>query len=162
MSKDRLSVSYSDSYEVVKFALIDENDHTVTTREYSVNDLPLDNSAHVHAYGLNKVLTDRTSGQKSKAAKLLEMDEVFELLKEGEWAKERVVGAIVVSPEVEALAAMQNMTIADTQTALAQYDKDTRKAILGREDVQRAAKAIRGGRKEAPIKTLDDMIPEKA
>lgn len=132
------------------------------TDEYDFDDLPHENQQRVSLYGLNKLLTDRTSDEKDKLVKLGKMQAVFDLLVSGEWAKERTVGAIVVSAAVEALAAMQSMSIADTQAALAQYDKDTRKAILGRKDVLEAATKISAERKDAPRKTLDDMIPEKA
>ncbi|KKK89163.1 hypothetical protein LCGC14_2735870 [marine sediment metagenome] len=126
MSKLRLSVSYSESYEVIMFSVLDEDDKEVIRQVYKLSDIPADNSAHVHAYGLNKVLTDRTSDEKDKVAKLTAMDEVFDLLCAGEWAKERQVGAVVVSPEVEALAEIMDLTIPETQAALAAYEEPDR------------------------------------
>ncbi len=145
---------------VVVFIVKDDDDKEVDQLVIDGNDLPEDNQQRAYLYGINKLLTDRTSDQKDKVAKLADMQEVFNLLCTGEWAKERVVGAIVCSPEVEALASLQEMSIPDVQAALGQYDKATRTAILGREDVVAKAKLIREARKDAPTKTLDDMIPE--
>ena len=145
----------------VIFKVISDANVEVGRLEIDGNNLPRENQHRAYLYGINKLLTDRTSDQKDKVAKLADMQEVFDLLCTGEWAKERVVGAIVVSPEVEALSQMQSISVPDVQAALAQYDKDTRKAILGRDDVQSVAKLIRAARKDAPTKTLDDMIPAK-
>jgi len=158
MSKLRLSVSYSDSYELVTFVAVDEQDQIVAKREYLVNDLPSDNSAHTHAYGLNKLLTDRTSDIKDKMAKLDAMDTVFEFLCSGEWAKERVVGAPVVSCEVEALAQIMELTIPETQAALAAYSKEQRVQILGNEEVVTRADAVRKARKTKALASLDEYI----
>ena len=163
--KQRMRVKYDVEALVITFEVVDASgpeDKVLVTRDFEFNQLPKDgdNRDKVTLYGLNKLLTDRTSEQKDKLLKLDEMQVVFELLCFGEWAKERVVGAIVVSPEVEALAQMQSISVPDVQAALAQYDKGTRKAILDRDDVQSVAKLIRAARKDAPAKTLDDMIPE--
>jgi len=144
----------------VVFIVKDEADKEVAQLTIDGNDLPADNQQRAYLYGINKLLTDRTSDQKNKVSKLSDMQEVFDLLCTGEWAKERVVGAIVCSPEVEALATLQEMSIPDVQAALGQYDKEVRAAILARDDVQAKAKLIRAARKDAPAKTLDDLIPE--
>ncbi len=159
MAADAITDANVDT-SVVVFIVKDENDREVDQLVIDGNDLPADNQQRAYLYGINKLLTDRTSDQKDKVAKLSDMQEVFDLLCTGEWAKERVVGAIVCSPEVEALAALQQMSIPDVQAALGQYDKDVRASILAREDVQAGAKLIREGRKAAPVKTLDDMIPQ--
>lgn len=142
------------------FFVVTEDGRHVAGMEVDANELPIENQHRVFLYGLNKLLTDRTSDQKNKFLKLDEMQIVFDLLITGEWAKERVVGAIVCSPEVEALAYLGKMSIPDVQAALGQYEKNTRTAILGRDDVQEAAKRIRKARKDSTAKTLDDMIPE--
>ena len=145
---------------VVVFIVKDDDDKEVDQLVIDGNDLPADNQQRAYLYGINKLLTDRTSDQKDKVAKLSDMQEVFDLLCTGEWAKERVVGAIVCSPEVEALASLQEMSIPDVQAALGQYDKEVRNSILTRDDVVAKAKLIRAARKDAPTKTLDDMIPQ--
>ena len=145
----------------VIFEVFDADDKSLKVGSFDMGELSAENQTRIALYGLNKLLTDRTSDDKDKLAKLANMQGVFDFLVTGEWAKERAVGAVIVSPEVEALAIMQEMSIPDTQAALAQYDKDVRKAILGREDVQEAAKVIRDSRKrkDAAVKTLDDLIP---
>lgn len=159
MSKLRLSVSYSDSYEWVIFQVLDEDGKEVATRTYDLHDLPEDNRARCDAYGLNKLLTDRTSEFKDKVLKLKAMDAVWTLLCSGEWAKERAVGAIEVSVFVEALAQLKKMSISDTQASLGQYDKEVRAAILAREDVQLLGREIAHARATRKVPSLDDMIP---
>ena len=156
MSKTRLSVSYSDDYNVVSFTVLDADDKTVTEQDFPVDALPADNSAHVHAYGLNKVLTDRTSDIKDKAKKLDAMFAVFEQLCTGEWAKERVVGAPIVSAEVEALAELMSISIVDAQRSLAAYSKEQRKVILSNEKVVAAGKLLREKRAKAGAAALLD------
>ena len=144
---------------IVMFIVKDDADKEVGRLVIDGYDMPAENRTRVYLYGLNKLLTDRTSDIKDKLAKLDVMQVVHEFLCSGEWAKERTVGAIVCSPEVEALASLGKMSIPDTQAALGQYDKEVRASILGRSDVQLAAKAIRAARKDSAPKTLDDMIP---
>ena len=93
-----------------------------------------------------------------KEAKLVAMSGVFELLCSGEWAKERIVGAPIVSAEVEALAFIMKLSIPETQAALAAYPKEQRGKILANEEVVRGAAAIREGRKDAAPTSLDDFI----
>lgn len=161
MSKLRLCVSYDDGYMLVIFQVKDENGKVLVTRTYDLTDLPEDNRAHSDAYGVNKVLTDRTSGEKDKLKKIELMDKVWSLLCSGEWAKERVVGAPVVSPAVEALGllAEPTMSIAETQEALSQYKPEVRKALLARDDVVAKAKEVSEARKERKARNFDDMVP---
>ena len=156
MSKLRMSVSYSDSYGEVTFDVLDEDDKGVDTRTYAIADIPADNSAHVHAYGLNKVLTDRTSDEKDKEAKLKAMDGVFEQLCTGEWAKERTIGAPIVSAEVEALADLMGLSIVEAQMSLAAYPKEQRKTILAHENVVEVGRKIREKRAKAGTAALLD------
>lgn len=158
MSKFRLSVSYSDDYNVVSFAVLDDADELVIEENFTVSALPTDNSAHVHAYGLNKVLTDRTSDIKDKQAKLVAMAEVFELLKTGEWAKERVVGAPVVSCEVEALAQIMELSVPEAQASLAAYPKEQRAQILQNDKVVSIAEDLREARKRRQPIDLEGFI----
>ena len=155
---DAKPITEAPDTDVVTF-IVKDGEEVVGRIGFDFDEMPDSNRHQIFLYGANKLLTDRTSDEKNKLVKLDAMQEVYDLLMTGEWAKERVVGAVVVGAEVEALAVMQEMSIPDTQAALAQYDKDTRKAILGREDVQEAAKKIREARKGVPARTLDDMIP---
>ena len=156
--EQRLTVSYDTPDGKVIFKVLDKDDHVLDLRTYNVFDLPEENRKRVTGYGLNKLLTDRTSEQKDKIEKLDEMDAVFAMLVDGEWAKERVVGAIVVGVDVEALAEFKGWSIAFTQTTLAQYSKEQRKTILALDVVQEVATRLRVQRKEATIASLDDLL----
>lgn len=161
MSKLRLSVQYSFDYDRVDFAVRDGDDKIVATESFRVSDLPEDNFKHTHAYGVNKVLTDRNSGIKDDpAAKLAAMTETWELLLTGEWAKERVVGAIEVSVFVEALAQITDQSIPDTQAGLGQYTKEVRAQILERDDVQELGKEIAKARGTRKVDNLDAYVPK--
>lgn len=156
--KERLVVGYDVPEGLVMVTALDWEGAKLASREYDLNNLPEAIRDKVSCYGLNKLLTDRTSDQKDKVAKLVVMDEVYNLLVGGEWAKERVVGAIVVGVEVEALAELKGWAIAFTQTTLAQYPKEDRAKILGSAQVQGIAKRLRAQRKDATIASLDDML----
>ena len=146
------------SATLVLFQVIDDDDEEVAIVGFDLVALPMAVRQQVSLYGLNKLLTDRTSGVKNKGDKLDAMQDYFELLKKGEWAKERVVGAPVVGVEVEALAEIEGISIAETQAALAQYDKETRKQILGGKPVQTKASELREARKDATPKSLDSYV----
>jgi len=125
-------------------------------------EMPEANRHRIFLYGCNKLMTDRTSEKKDKLEKLNDMQEVFDLLMTGEWAKERQVGAVVVSCEVEALAQIQKLTIPEAQAALAQYDKGTRHKILGNAEVVELATHIKDARlkqSKLAVKSLDELIP---
>ncbi len=145
---------------LVRFSAKKADGGVVATFSFDFDSLPHENQQRVSLYGLNKLLTDRTSDEKDKLAKLDKMEQVFDLLCSGEWSKERVVGAIVVSVEVEALAQLKEISVPQAQAALAAYDKDVRAQILGSEAVQEAAAALRLLRSEMEVRSLDDMIPE--
>ena len=141
----------------VVFKVFDD-DKEVGRLEIDGNDLPSENQHRAYLYGINKLLTDRTSDQKDKVVKLDEMQVVFDLLCSGEWAKERVVGAVIVSAEVEALAELMSLSIVDTQRSLAAYDKETRKKILANPKVVEAGKVLREKRATTLAKDLAEFI----
>lgn len=163
MNKLKMKVSYDVENMVVVFSVHDEK-QCLESKRVSFADLPSegDIADRVSLYGLNKLLTDRTSDQKDKLVKLDDMSEVMDLLVSGEWSKERVVGAPVTGPEVEALAQLKELTVPQTQAALAAYDKETRKAILANKEVVELAAKIRAVRKDAEVANFDDMVPHKA
>lgn len=143
---------------IVAFFVKDEDDDLLGVRSFDFSELNDEQAHRVFLYGCNKLVTDRTSDKKIKLEKLAEMQEVFDLLVSGEWAKERTVGAIVVGVEVEALAQLKELTVPAAQKALAAYDKDTRKKILASEAVVKLAAEMREERKEQEVVSLDDMI----
>lgn len=156
--KERLVVGYDVPKGLVMVTALDSENKKISSREYDLDNLPEAIRDKVSCYGLNKLLTDRTSDQKDKGRKLAEMDTVYGLLCSGEWAKERVVGAIVVGAETEAVAELLNISVAATQVALAQYTKEERAKMLARPDVQELAAKIRQRRKDVPVVTLDELL----
>jgi len=141
----------------VWFFVMDEANELARLR-FDLDDIPEENQVRANLYGLNKLLTDRTSDQKDKEVKLEEMASVFAMLSHGEWAKERVVGAPVVSAEVEALAEMQNISVPEAQQALAAYDKVQRKQILANPKIIELAFKVRERRAAAAVTSLDDLL----
>jgi hypothetical protein len=152
-----MKVSYAIEDLLVTFEIVDD-ENVQAKFSFDFDEVHDSLKDRVSLYGLNKLLTDRTSGEKNKLAKLDAMESYFAMLKEGEWAKERVVGAPVVGVEVEALAELEEMSIAETQEALAQYDKATRKGILGSDEVQAKAKELRETRKAREPKSLGKYV----
>lgn len=144
---------------IVVFKVLDVDKKEVDRLEIDGNDLTADNQQRAYLYGINKLLTDRTSDQKDKVLKLEEMSATFDMLCTGEWSKERVVGTMEASATVEALATLQKMSIPDTQAALGQYDKDTRKGILANPEVVKLAAEISEKRKTRTLPKLDEYIP---
>lgn len=124
------------------------------------NDLPEDGDIRdqVSLYGLKKLLSDRTSAVVDKVEKLREMVLVMDMLAEGTWAKERVVGAMITGVAVEALAQLRGMSIPQVQAALAAYDKDKRELILGNEAVVKLAAEIKAARTEEELANFDDLL----
>ena len=162
MDKQKMRVKYDVEAMEVQFGVfLNESKVAIKERTFRFDDLPEDgdNKDKVSLYGLNKLLTDRTSDEKDKAAKLDKMSETFDLLCSGEWSKERVVGAPVVSVEVEALAQLKELSVPQAQAALAAYDKDVRAQILATKEVQKVAQEIRELRAATKVVSLDDMVP---
>ncbi len=145
----------------VVFKVVNKADEQLRIQVFDLDDLPNLNHQRVMLYGLNKLLTDRTSDKKDKLEKLDAMQEVFALLTSDEWSKERVVGAPVTGPEVEALARLKSLSVPQVQAALAEYDKETRQRILANEEVVELAASIRAARKEQDVTSLDDMLTEE-
>lgn len=112
----------------------------------------------VALYGLSKLLQDRASDTKVGPEKIAAMRAVLGQLAAGEWARERKIGAIVVSAEVEALARIKGVTVPQIQAALKSYPKEARVKILGHESVQELAATIKAERAEAEVVDLGDMM----
>ena len=157
----RLSVDYNTDdpqNTVVLFKLLNDKDEVIDTREYNTDEIHESLRGDVEGYGLNKFLTDRTSGQKDKLIKLEEMDAYMQMLRDGIWQKDRVVGAPVTSPAVEALAELQGITVPQAQAALAAYPKDQREKILANPKVTELAKTIKERREAQEVASLDDLL----
>jgi hypothetical protein len=113
--------------------------------------------AKIKMHGLNTLLQQRTSQTDIEAGKLKEIGEYFELLKSGEWARERVGGPGVVSAEIEAIAKIKGVTIPQVQKALKAMDETTRAKVLANAKVVEMAKAIREEREETREVSLVDL-----
>lgn len=134
---------------VTMFERADEGDEKtdIGNRTYRPADLE-GKGVHTQVllYGLSKVLQDRTSSESASRARLEEMDKVWERLMEDQWEKERESTGPVISPEVEALAALQGVTVGDIQKSLRTYTEEQRRAILEHEAVVEKANEIRAAR----------------
>lgn len=113
----------------------------------------------VSLYGYSKLLQDRASDVEIGPAKLEAMKAIAEQLGAGQWAKERKIGAVVTSPEVEALASLQQISIPAAQAALKAYPKEVRQQILAHDDVVAKAAEIRAAREEQDTPSLDAFVP---
>jgi len=81
-------------------------------------------------YGLSKVLQDRESGA-DMMDKLNAYQECFDdTLKAGILARERKSGGPTVRVEVEALAAIKDITVKQAQTLIRQYPKEAQEKIF--------------------------------
>lgn len=157
--KARLSVAYYTEEMTVQFKVLNPADQVVDSTEFSFEELPGEGEIRdkISLYGLNKLLTDRTSDEKDKEEKLVAMREVFDRLCNGEWAKERQVGAPVVSVAVEALAELKGISVPAAQKALSSYKKEVRDKILANPQVTEIAERIKEERESAEAASLDDL-----
>lgn len=166
-AKFRLSVELNAELMQVEVAVIDrESEKPVKEAKFLAGEVHENVRNSVALYGLSKLLQDRSSdvsfGGKDKSAtpedKIAAMQEVFDLLKLGTWERERKAGAPVVSAEVEALAALKGITVAEAQTALRKYTKEQRDKILSHESIVAKAKEIKAARENASGTSLDDLV----
>lgn len=154
----RLAVELAVDAGLVKVEVIErESGNVVTNRDFDSNELPESIRPQVGLYGLSKLLQDRSSDTDSGPEKLDAMSEVFEMLKAGQWERERKTGAPVVSAEVEALAELKSITVAQAQAALRKYTKDQRDKILSNPTIVEKAKAIRASRETTEV-DLGDLV----
>lgn len=115
--------------------------------------------SQVALYGYSKLLQDRASDVPIGPEKLEAMKAVATQLAAGQWAKERKIGAVVTSPEVEALAVLKSISVPAAQAALKSYPKEVRAQILANEAIVAKAAEIRAARSEAEVASLDDLVP---
>lgn len=145
--------------------ILRETDEVIDTRSYPVDDIHQSVEPNTRLYGLSKLLQDRSSEIPVGPAKLDGMDAVMEQLRNGVWAKERKVGATVVSPEVEALARYKNSSVPQAQAALKGYQKEQREKILAHPKIKELAAIIRKEREDAEgidLSDLEDDAPAAA
>lgn len=138
-----------------------EDDTVVESETFLAGEIGENVRGDVALYGLSKLLQDRSSDTPAGPGKLAAMREVMELLKAGTWERERKAGAPVVSAEVEALAEIKNISVAEAQAALRKYSKETRDQILANPKIVERAAAIRERRGKAEV-SLDDLTSDAA
>ena len=133
-------------------------DSVVSSEVFSATEIHGSLKQQVSLYGYSKLLQDRASDVPIGPEKLEAMKAVAVQLAGGQWAKERKVGAIVTSPEVEALAALKEISVPAAQAALKAYPKEVREQILGNEAIVAKAKEIREARAATEVASLDDFV----
>lgn len=144
----------------VTVRLKDENENIeeVDSRSFAADSIHESLTKKTLLYGVSKLLQDRSSDVKAGVDKLDAMGEVHDQLGAGTWEKARVVGAPVVSAEVEALAEIKGISISDAQRALKRYDKEGRATILASDVIIAKAAEIREARKTVETTDLDDLL----
>lgn len=140
--------------------LLRADDSVIASESFQATEIHDSLKQQVSLYGYSKLLQDRASDVPIGPEKLDAMKAVAAQLASGQWAKERKVGAVVTSPEVEALAALKSISVPAAQAALKAYPKEVREQILGNEAIQAKAAEIRAARSEAEVASLDDLVPE--
>ncbi len=162
-NKYRTAVELNTEDMSVNVAIIDKaTKETVSSEVFAAAEIHDSCKQKVALYGYSKLLQDRASDVEIGPAKLEAMRGVAAQLASGQWAKERKIGAIVTSPEVEALAALKEISVPAAQAALKAYPKEIRAQILASEAVVAKAAEIREAREGQEVTSLDDFVPEAA
>lgn len=161
-NKFRLSVDLDAENAVVRVKVIDrEKDEVVEQEAFDSSGVHDNVRQMVGLYGLSKLLQDRSSETPAGPAKLQAMKEVFELLSRGEWERERKAGAPVVSVEVEALAELKQISVAQAQTALRKFTKEQREKILTNPKIVEIAARLKAER-DQPEADIGDLLGEES
>ena len=143
-------------------------------RLFAVEDVPAElkdgelEAKSLAAYGLSKLLQDRTSSSASEV-KLDDMEKVFESLAEGIWrvrkastggaGKKPAIDAIFAAAVAEFLTAKagQEVTAVTAQVKLQSMDADSRKALRAHPDVAPIIERMKGEAEEGAA-ALDDIL----
>lgn len=139
-----------------------DDESVVESGEFVASDVAKNIQSNVVLYGLSKLLQDRTSETEVGPGKIAAIVAVMEQFKAGNWVAERKSGSPVVSAEVEALAALKGLSVAEAQAALKKYDVEVRKQILSNPSIVAKAEEIRNARKAAEGISLDELLPQAA
>lgn len=160
-NKFRLSVELDAENGVVRVKVIDrEKGETVEQEAFDTGNVHENVRTMVGLYGLSKLLQDRSSETPAGPEKLAAMREVYDLLSRGEWERERKAGAPVVSVEVEALAELKGISVAQAQTALRKFTKEQREKILSNPKIAEIAAKLKEQRSQ-PEAELGDLLGEE-
>lgn len=152
----------TESMQVIVEVINKASKEVVGTETFEASEIHDSCKQKVALYGYSKLLQDRSSDCKNKLEKLEAMRAVAAQLAAGQWAKERKIGAVVTSPEVEALAALKQISVPAAQAALKSYPKEIRAQILANEAIVAKAAEIRAAREDADVASLDDLVPTEA
>lgn len=125
--------------------------------------------ASLAAYGLSQLLQDRVSSVTGAAEKLVKMQEVFELLKEGKWKAVRAGGsgerkASIPADFAEAFARYiqskgKDMDAATATAYLQAQTAEARKALRAHEDIAAFIKQVKDeAASKAADLDLDDLL----
>jgi hypothetical protein len=140
--------------------ILKKDDETVVeSGEFSAAEIAANLRNNVVLYGLSKLLQDRTSETEVGVGKIAAIQLVMDQFKAGNWVAERKSGSPVVSAEVEALAEIKEISVAEAQAALKKYDVEIRKQILANPVIVAKAEQIRSARKSAEGISLDELLP---
>lgn len=144
----------------IKVTIIKKDDESVVEEaEFPAAEVAESLRNEVALYGLSKLLQDRTSEVEVGPGKIAAMQALFEQFKKGIWSAERKAGSPVVSAEVEALAQLKEITVAEAQSALKKYPADVKASILANPKIVELAASIRAGRANAESIDLSDLAP---
>lgn len=151
-SQYRLKVELDTERGLVKVSVIErESENVVDSENFAIGDLPDTVRPFTDLYGLSKLLQDRSSDTDTGPAKLDAMREVNAMFLAGQLERERRAGAPVVSAEVEALAEIKGITVAQAQAALRKFSKEQREQILGHATIVAKAAQIRKARENVDV-----------
>ena len=153
--KVTVSTKLDPTNEAVAFT----NRETDDTVSYSLVELPADIRLLVGLYGLNKVLSDRTSDVSKEGwwKRREAMDTVYEMLRDGQWKAERQAAVRVPDAVVHYLADRKRASLAAIRKAFASMDAEKRKATIDRVRPE-AEEWWKEQQEEAEAVDLDDLM----
>jgi len=154
VDKVGIRVEYAGSSVII---MVKDGDSEIDRKVFDFDELPTEIQDQVSLYGLNKVLQDRTSDQKDKVMKLEAMDQVWSMLIDGQWKKEREGGFPTVRSEIEAIAEIKGVSVAAIQKALKGYTAEQKDKIFADPKVREKAAEIAAKRVETEV-SLDTFL----
>ena len=142
------------------YDVVEDGDNTLADSvEYDCNELSESIQLKGLAYGVSKIMAERTSELSPGADKLEGISEVWDALLEGQWERERKKGTgPTVRIEVEALAALRGITVKQTQTLLKKYDKEQQEKIFANEAVQAKVAELEAEAGDAADEDFGDLL----
>mgnify|MGYP007059420884 FL=1 len=162
-NKYRTKVDLNADEMSVDISIVDKGSNEVVASDsFPAHEIHESVRPQVSLYGYSKLLQDRVSDVPIGPEKLDAMKEVAAQLGSGQWAKERKIGAVVTSPEVEALARLKQISVPQAQAALKDYPKEVREKILANPKIVELAAQIRAERDQAESVSLDDLAADEA